>query len=124
MTQKSVNKITFYNILSTVLLQGISLFTAPYFSRVLGNSNYGVVSIYTTWATLLSTVFGLQTQSTIAVSKNEFQGKENIRYQSSVLFLSVLSYAAFSAVMVCCTPIFAKWFGMSNGMYFAVILQS
>lgn len=75
MTQKSVNKITFYNILSTVLLQGISLFTAPYFSRVLGNSNYGVVSIYTTWATLLSTVFGLQTQSTIAVSKNEFQEK-------------------------------------------------
>lgn len=124
MKAKSVNKITLYNILSTVLLQGISLFTAPYFSRVLGNSNYGVVSIYTTWATLLSTVFGLQTQSTIAVSKNEFQGKENIRYQSSVLFLSVLSYAAFSAVMVCCTPVFAKWFGMSNGMYFAVILQS
>lgn len=124
MKTKSVNKVTFYNILSTVLLQGISLFTAPYFSRVLGNANYGIVSIYTTWVTLLSAIFGLQTQSTIAVSKNEFQGKENIRYQSSVLFLSVVSYAVFSAIMVCCTLIFAKWFEMSNVMYFTVILQS
>ncbi len=123
MSSKSVNKITFYNILSTVLLQGISLFTAPYFSRMLGNTNYGIVSIYTTWVSLLATLFGLQTQSTIAVSKNEFQRDDNLKYQSSILFLSVVSYAIFSAIMVVCTPIFSKWFGMGNAMYFAVLLQ-
>lgn len=123
MSSSSVNKITFYNILSTVLLQGISLFTAPYFSRALGNSNYGIISVYTTWVSLFAVIFGLQTQSTIAVSKNEFQGKENIRYQSSVLFLSVLSYAVFSIIMLTFTPLFSALLNLEVTMYFAVLLQ-
>ena len=35
MNKTSINKITMYNILSTILLQGVALFTSPIFSRML-----------------------------------------------------------------------------------------
>ena len=43
---KSKNKIAFFNFLSNILLRGISVFTAPVFSRLLGTSGYGVLSVY------------------------------------------------------------------------------
>ena len=46
---KSRNRIAFFNILSTVLLRGISFITAPLFSRLLSTDGYGVVNIYMTW---------------------------------------------------------------------------
>ena len=42
---KKQNKVAFFNILSTMLLRGISMFTAPLFSRLLGTEGYGVVSL-------------------------------------------------------------------------------
>ena len=39
------NRITFLNTLSTVLLMGISFFTAPIFTRLLGDSGYGMLKI-------------------------------------------------------------------------------
>lgn len=96
----SMNKITLYNILSTVVLQGISLFTSPLFSRLLGPTNYGIVSIYNTWVSLISITFGLQTQSTIAIARSEFSKDEQEKYQSSILSLSILSYFIFSVLVI------------------------
>ena len=62
---KKQNKVAFYNFLSVVLLRGLSLFTAPLFSRMLGTENYGVVSLYTIWVTAVSIVFSLQVQGTL-----------------------------------------------------------
>ena len=38
---KKQNKVAFFNILSVILLNGISMITAPLFSRILGDSGYG-----------------------------------------------------------------------------------
>ena len=84
MNKTSINKITMYNILSTILLQGVALFTSPIFSRMLGTTNYGIVAIYNTWISVISIVFGLQTQSTIAVARNEYGEDEQEKYQSSI----------------------------------------
>ena len=100
MSSKSINKIAFYNILSTVFLQGLSLFTSPIFSRMLGPTNYGIVSVYFTWVSFVSITFGLQTQSTIAIAKNTFSHDEQIKYQSSILSLSILSYFVLSCVVI------------------------
>lgn len=100
MKKKSINRITMYNILSTILLQGIAFFTSPVFSRLLGKTNYGIVSIYNTWVLVISVSFGLQTHSTIAVAKNEFPEWEQKAYQSSILSLSLSSYLIFSVIMM------------------------
>ena len=75
-SNKSVNIITILNILSTLILQGLTFFASPIISRMLGPSNYGMASVYATWVALFSTVFGLQTQSTIAVARKEYPEEE------------------------------------------------
>ena len=38
---KKRNRVAIFNILSTVLINGISIITGPLFSRLLGDSGYG-----------------------------------------------------------------------------------
>ncbi len=59
---KRQNRVAFFNILSTLLLRGISIFTMPLFSRLLGTSSYGVTQVYNTWVAVFAIVLTLQTQ--------------------------------------------------------------
>lgn len=103
---KNSNRIVFFNIISTVILQGLAFFSTPIFSRILGTENYGVVSIYVTWVSVISIVFGLRTNSTLAVAMNEYSQLDQIKYQSSILFLSIIVFFLFSLVtLIFITPI-------------------
>lgn len=95
-----MNKILFYNILSTILLNGISIFTSPIFSRMMGTNNYGILSMYTTWVSVVSTVYCLQTNATITVAKKAFPENEQAKYQSSILSLGFISYVILSIVTI------------------------
>jgi len=93
------NRVAFFNILSTILLRGISIFTAPLFSRLLGDSGYGVLSIYTIWASAIAIAFPLQTEGTLVNAKVEYQPEDQKRYQSSVLSMSILVFGICSALV-------------------------
>ena len=69
---KKQNRVAFFNILSTVLLRGISIFTAPLFTRLLGTNGYGVTQIYNTWVAVIAIVFTLQTQGTLVNARVEY----------------------------------------------------
>lgn len=97
---KRQNRVAFFNILSTMLLRGISIFTAPLFSRLLGDSGYGVLSIYTIWTSAIAIAFPLQTQGTLVNAKVEYQPEDQKRYQSSVLCLSILVYGLLSTLVL------------------------
>lgn len=90
---KKRNKVAFFNILSTVLLRGISLFTAPVISRMLGTEGYGVVSIYTIWMGVASIVFSLQLHGTLVNARVEYSEDQQYKYQSSIMSLSLLVFA-------------------------------
>lgn len=103
---QSSNKITIYNISSTIILQGLTFIVAPIISRMLSPENYGIATVYVTWVSIASTIFGLQTQSSLAVARKEYDIKDQERYQSSVLFLSIVSFAIFSlAVCIFIRPL-------------------
>lgn len=95
-SSKSINKITFFNILSTVLLQGLSFFTAPVFSRLLGKSNYGIYSVYSTWVSIAAIVLPLQAHSAFAIAKATFPKERQEEYQSSAVSLSLTAYLCLS----------------------------
>ncbi len=100
------NRVAFFNILSTVLLRGISIITAPIISRLMGDAGYGIVSIYMVWVNVLQIVFTLNTAATLVTAQVEYSGKELDRYASSVLSLSLLSCGVFSALtLVFLTPV-------------------
>ena len=69
---KKQNRVALFNIMSTVLLRGVSLFTAPLFSRMLGTNGYGVLSIYTIWMGVTAIAFTLQTNGTLVNARVSF----------------------------------------------------
>ena len=97
---KKQNRVAFFNILSTVLLNGIALFTAPIFSRLLPDSSYGLVSICNVWSSIIAIVFTLQTQGTLVNARVEFDEEKQRRYHSSALTLSICVYALCSAFVL------------------------
>lgn len=101
---KKQNKVAFFNILSTVLLKGISLFSAPIFSRMLGTNGYGIVSIYNTWVNVSAIALTLQTNGTLVNARVEYPEEEQHKYQSSVMFLSLAFFLVCSTIAVIFLP--------------------
>ena len=98
--KKNKNTIAFFNFLSNVLLRGISIFTAPVFSRLLGTSGYGVVSVYNIWARVGAVAIPLQTHGTLANARLEYPEEDQAKYQSSIMSLSLLCFLVVGAVML------------------------
>lgn len=120
---KNSNRIIFINIISTLILQGLAFFSTPVFSRILGTENYGIVSIYITWVSVVSIIFGLRTNSTLAVSMNEYSKEEQPQYQSSVFFLSLIGFLVLSLLtLFFITPI-SKVIKLEKTIIFIILLQ-
>ncbi len=98
---KKQNKVAFFNILSTLLLRGLSIITAPLFSRMLGTDGYGIVSVYMVWVNALQIAFTLHTYGTLVNARVEYPAEQQDSYQSSVLGLSLAFFAVCSGVVVC-----------------------
>ena len=117
------NKITIYNIASTIILQGLAFLSGPIFSGVLGTNNYGIASVYLTWVQIASTVFSLQAAGTIAIARVNFPTEEQEKYQSSVFSLATLGYAAFSVLTIVVCLIAGSRFGISLPMVALGLIQ-
>ncbi len=101
---KKQNKVAFFNIMSTVLLRGISLFTAPIISRMLGTEGYGVVSIYTIWMGVASIVFSMQLHGTLVNARVEYDESQQHKYQSSIMSLSLLFFLLCGTIVAVFLP--------------------
>lgn len=121
---KKQNKIVFFNILSTILLRGISLFTAPLFSRMLGTDGYGIVSIYTVWVGVAAIAFTLQTNGTLVNARVEYPEDQQHKYQSSVMTLSLLFFLTCSAVVVVFLPQVSVLLKLHKALILLMLLHS
>lgn len=121
---KKRNRIAFFNILSTILLRGISIFTSPLFSRLLGTSGYGVVSAYNTWINVYAITGTMQTQNTLVNATVEYGEEEQIKYQSSVMFLSLLIFLCSSALVVILIKPVSRLLQLSYPLLFLLLFQS
>lgn len=120
----SSNKLVLYNTLSTVILYAITFFSAPLFSRLLGTENYGVVQVYNTWTQFFVVLSGLYTRGTLSIAKANMDEGEFIRYQSSILFLSLCAFISiFAGMMIFHEPVVA-FFGLDLGYLMMMMFQS
>ena len=78
--------------ISKILILGINMIVAPVFTRLLTTSEYGKVSIYSSWISIISIFVGVQSYATINNAKIEYSDKVYKKYCSSILFLSFLSF--------------------------------
>lgn len=118
------NKLIFYNTLSTIILYAITFFSAPIFSRLLGVDNYGIVQVYNTWVSFFVVILGLYTRGTLAIAKVNFEEDEFKKYQSSVLFLSLIGFLVILIVMLVFCPVIVDFFGLGLGYLIIMLLQS
>lgn len=121
---KKQNRVVGLNILSTLILTGISMFTSPLFSRLLGTSGYGIMSTYTVWMNALAIAATLETGSTLVHARVNFPKEEQEAYQSAVMTLSM----AFFLLFCCVVMVFAKPISgllkLSYGLMALLLLQS
>lgn len=92
----SKNKTVSMNLISTIVLQGLTFFTTPIFSKLLGPSNYGIASVYQTWVMLISAIFSLQAGGAVGLALNEFPKSEQHNYRFNILVLIIGSFILFS----------------------------
>lgn len=119
----TTNRIIIFNLLNTIILQASTLITAPIISRLLGTSNYGIVATYTAWVNLTSTIFSLQSQSTIALAQNKYSEKEQVKYQSSILSLSLLSYLGATIITIFFLPSLSKLLNLKPQALILILMQ-
>lgn len=121
---KSENGIAFFNILSTVIVAGISFFTIPVFTRILSTDGYGVVSIYEAWVQIFVIFIGLKADGSIASASANLKDEEQDSYQYSVLMLSFISFTVLFAV--CCVFLdgVSGLLGLSPLLVVLLLLQS
>lgn len=121
---KRQNRVAFFNILSTLLLRGISIFTMPLFTWLLGDGNYGISKVYVTWTSVFAILFTLQTQATLVNAVVEYPQEEQKKYQSSVMALSLGTFLACSAaVLIFLRPI-SKAMKLSEILVVLMLVQS
>lgn len=121
---KRQNRVAFFNILSTLLLRGISIFTMPLFSRLLGTSSYGVTQVYNTWVSVFAIVLTLQTQGTLVNARMEYPEEEQNRYQSSVMGMSVLMYLLCSGIILCLLNPISNALKLSKFLVILMLVQA
>lgn len=121
---KKRNRVALFNMLSTFLLQGISIITAPLFSRLLGTGGYGVVSNFNIWSNIAATVGTAQTFHTLPNARIEYPEEEQRRYQSSAMSLSLTLFLGVSAVIVLLLPWISGLLRMSRWMILLILVQA
>lgn len=59
-------------MVSQCILQGIAVIAMHVFSHLLTTEQYGRVSVYSTWVSILALIIGLRVETTISVAKVHF----------------------------------------------------
>lgn len=121
---KSANSVAMLNLLSTVLVSGINFLTIPLFTRLLGTGGFGVVSIYTTWAQVLTVIVGLQAVGTLASAQSTLADSEQNSYQASVLQLVPLSAAIGALSLALWLPDISRLLKLAEPAVVLLIAQS
>ena len=121
---KRQNRVAFFNILSTLLLRGISIFTMPLFTRLLDNSGYGIIQVYNTWTAVLAIAFTMQTQGTLVNARMEYPEQEQRRYQSAAMGLSITVFLICSAVVLCFLSPISGLLKLSRWLVVLMLIQS
>lgn len=92
-------KAALWYTISNILLRGVSLFTAPIFTRLLSIADYGIVNNFSSWAAIVMCFTGLGLGTAVIRGKVEFD-KDYKKYLSSIQFLGMVWCSICIAVLL------------------------
>jgi O-antigen/teichoic acid export membrane protein len=122
--EKSISRVFIWQATGKFILQGISFFTAPVFTRLLTPSDYGQVAVYGTWVSLCTLFVGLQTYGSIANAKIKYHGNKIDTYLSSIMSISFISFIVVLGVGIAANKFLAEILDLRPDLVIMVIIQS
>ena len=121
---RKINTTLFFNILAPIILSGISFFTIPIFTRMLGPTNYGYYTVYNSYQSILLIVMSLQTHASISTTSVYYKGKDRDRCFSNGITISLLFSLAVSVIVMCLSGPISKLTDISVFMIFVMLLHT
>lgn len=97
---KRMNKIVLMNFFGTLIYQSIQFLLTPILTRALGEYDFGIVTLYTSWVNLLIPFVSLSLLSAISVIAVHIDQEKQSSYISSLLGLFLLWFGFFAAVVL------------------------
>lgn len=91
----SLNKVATFNMLGSIVLNGLAFFTMPVFTRLLGAEGYGQYTNYASFLSLMAAIIGFQAAGAIAPASVRFTQEERDR-----VFSNIMTAALFFAVII------------------------
>lgn len=122
--KKSANRVAFYNLLSTVIINCLSFFVSPVFSRMLGVEQYGVLTVYNTWLAFFGLLVGAQTVGTLAPARAHFDESRQDAYRASAMGLSVTALGICTVVVFLFRGALSRLMEFSPWLLFLMLLHA
>lgn len=101
----NVNKTVVLNACSATILQGVTFFTTPIFTRMLGATQYGMFSVFNSWMLIVTCIMGLGVSNTLGVGRYQFKNTYYEFRSSILLFGSFISLGISIIAMLLIRPI-------------------
>lgn len=122
--KKSLSAGVALNIIASFALRGIGIITAPITTRLLGESDYGAMSIFSTWVAIATIVFGVQTYGTFTNAKYKYNAKEYHRYCWNALLISAAGHLIGFGLILPWMDTISSLIGLSPLLIILLIVQS
>lgn len=124
MSSKSISRSVIWQFAGKLSLQGLAFFTAPVFTRLLSPSDYGYVSLYTSWCSIVGIFVAMEVVGSIGNARIKYDGMDVYAYLSSILTLTLIPFALF----LCGALLFNAWLaplmGLRRDLVILVVLNA
>ncbi len=102
MESVNLKKASLYYLIGNLFNKGISFLTVPIFTRILSTYDYGIVTTYNSYVTILAMVLGYALHSGIRIAYIDYKEKFN-EFTSSIIIFTVLSSTVLSSIVLIVT---------------------
>lgn len=110
--------------ISSILLKGISFITVPVLTRVLDSTQYGVVSIYNSWASIIEVfaLLGLTSAGVFNVGLNDYRDNRKGYVWSALVICNIVTILCFLFIVLI-KLLFSSAFILSTGLLCAMFVH-
>lgn len=108
----------------SLLINAISLFSTPIFTRLMSPSDYGIVSIYTLWVSIFVIFIGMQAHGSINNALIQYGSNKLDGYISSITFMSFIFFCIVFGIVLIFSNTFSLLLNINVQLTLLMVLQS
>ena len=115
-------KASFALLIANLVLKGLSLISGPVFTRIMSTEQYGIVSTFQSWLSLLTVVVTLNlSQGVFNNGMLDFK-KDRDKFQFSLLFISSVITLAYAVAFFALKKYVLSFTGLTESMVVIMLL--